>query len=66
MVLAASGMALPLLMLMAKGLRLRIGRPHDRDLARKWAKATGLLFRPRRGLRDGVTALQQLGLIKVV
>jgi hypothetical protein len=44
MVLAASGIALPLLILMAKGLLLSTGRPHDRDLARKWAKATGLLF----------------------
>ena len=39
MVLAASGIAMPLLMLMAEGLWLRTGQPHYRDLARKWAKA---------------------------
>jgi cytochrome d ubiquinol oxidase subunit I len=43
-VLAASGIARPLPMLMAEGLWLRSGRPHDRDQARKWAEATGLLF----------------------
>jgi hypothetical protein len=36
MVLAATGIARPLLMLMAEGLWLRTGRPHDRDPARKF------------------------------
>jgi cytochrome bd ubiquinol oxidase subunit I len=44
MVLAASGIGMPLLMLMAEGMWLRTGQPHYRDLARKWAKASGLLF----------------------
>jgi CheY-like chemotaxis protein len=43
-VFAASGIALPLLMLIAEGLWLRTGQRHYRDLARQWAKATGLLF----------------------
>ncbi|HEV7385344.1 MAG TPA: cytochrome ubiquinol oxidase subunit I, partial [Phenylobacterium sp.] len=44
MVFAASGIGMPLLMLMAEGLWLRTGKPHYRALARKWGKATGLLF----------------------
>jgi hypothetical protein len=38
--LAASGIGMPLLMLVAEGLWLRTGQPHYRE----WAKATGLLF----------------------
>jgi cytochrome d ubiquinol oxidase subunit I len=44
MVLGVSGIAMPLRMLIAEGLWLRTDRPHYRDLARKWAKAIGLLF----------------------
>lgn len=44
MVLAASGIAMPVLMLMAEGFWLRTGRPHYRELAHKWGKATALLF----------------------
>jgi cytochrome d ubiquinol oxidase subunit I len=44
MIFAASGIALPLMMLMAEGLWLRTGQRHYRDLAQTWAKATGLLF----------------------
>src|SRR5207302_1209600 len=40
MILAASGIGMPLLMLMAEGLWLRTGRPHYRDLAREWARAS--------------------------
>lgn len=44
MIFAAFGIGLPVLMLLAEGLWLRTGRPHYRELARKWAKATALLF----------------------
>ena len=47
MVLAASGIGMPVLMLMTEGLWLRTGQRHYRDLARKWAKASGLLFGTR-------------------
>jgi cytochrome bd ubiquinol oxidase subunit I len=40
MVFAASGIALPLLMLIAEGLWLRTGQAPYRDLARTWGKAT--------------------------
>jgi cytochrome bd ubiquinol oxidase subunit I len=61
MVLAASGIAMPLLMLMAEGLWLRTGRPHYLDLARKWAKATGLLFAV--GAVSGTALSFELGLL---
>src|SRR5947209_1006339 len=61
MVLAASGIAMPVLMLMAEGLYLRTGRPHYRDLARKWAKATGLLFAI--GAVSGTALSFELGLL---
>ncbi|HKB38885.1 MAG TPA: cytochrome ubiquinol oxidase subunit I [Gemmataceae bacterium] len=61
MVLAASGIAMPLLMLMAEGLWLRTGRPHYRYLARQWAKATGLLF--ALGAVSGTALSFELGLL---
>src|SRR5262245_40606251 len=61
MVLAASGIAMPLLMLIAEGLWLRTGRPHYRELARKWAKATGLLFAI--GAVSGTAISFELGLL---
>jgi cytochrome bd ubiquinol oxidase subunit I len=44
MVFAALGIGLPLLMAIAEGLWLRTGKQVYRDLARKWARATGLTF----------------------
>jgi cytochrome bd ubiquinol oxidase subunit I len=44
LVLAASGIARPLLRLLAEGRWLSTGRPHYRDLARQGAEATALLF----------------------
>lgn len=44
MVFAALGIGMPLLMVLAEGLWLRTGTSHYRDLARTWAKATGLTF----------------------
>src|SRR5918912_592381 len=61
MVLAASGIAMPLLMLLAEGLWQRTGQPHYRDLARKWAKATGLLF--ALGAVSGTALSFELGLL---
>jgi cytochrome d ubiquinol oxidase subunit I len=61
MVFAASGIALPVLMLMAEGFWLRTGRPHYRDLARKWGKATGLLFAI--GAVSGTALSFELGLL---
>src|SRR5947199_1534253 len=61
MVLAASGIGMPLLMLMAEGLWLRTGRPHYRDLARKWGKATALLFAI--GAVSGTALSFELGLL---
>lgn len=61
MVFAAAGIALPVLMLMAEGLWLRTRRPHYRDLARKWGKATGLLFAV--GAVSGTALSFELGLL---
>src|SRR6266545_6128243 len=61
MIFAASGIALPLLMLMAEGLWLRTGQRHYRELAQKWAKATGLLFAI--GAVSGTALSFELGLL---
>src|SRR5438094_8038336 len=44
MVFAALGIGMPLLMLIAEGLWLRGHKRVYLDLARKWARATGILF----------------------
>lgn len=61
MIFAAAGIGMPLLMLMAEGLWLRTGRRHYRDLAKKWAKATGLLFAI--GAVSGTALSFELGLL---
>jgi cytochrome d ubiquinol oxidase subunit I len=61
MVFAAAGIALPLLMLIAEGLWLRTSRPHYLQLAKKWAKATGLLFVV--GAVSGTALSFELGLL---
>jgi cytochrome d ubiquinol oxidase subunit I len=61
MVFAAFGIGLPLLMVIAEGLSLRTGRSHYRDLARKWTKATGLLFAI--GAVSGTALSFELGLL---
>jgi cytochrome d ubiquinol oxidase subunit I len=61
MVFAASGIALPLLMLVAEGMWLRSRRQHYRDLAQRWAKATGLLFAI--GAVSGTALSFELGLL---
>jgi hypothetical protein len=61
MVFAALGIGMPLLMVIAEGLDLRTGRVHYRDLARKWARATGLLFAI--GAVSGTALSFELGLL---
>lgn len=61
MVFAASGIGMPLLMLLAEGLWLRTGKPHYRALARKWGQATGLLFAI--GAVSGTALSFELGLL---
>lgn len=61
MVFAALGIGLPLLMLVAEGLWLRRGEQRYLDLAKKWAKATGLLFAI--GAVSGTALSFELGLL---
>lgn len=61
MVFAALGIGLPLLMIIAEGLWLRTGKSHYRALARKWGKATGLLFAI--GAVSGTALSFELGLL---
>lgn len=61
MVFAATGIGMPLLMLIAEGLWLRTRKPHYRELARKWGKATGLLFAI--GAVSGTALSFELGLL---
>ncbi len=60
-IFAAVGIGLPLLMVVVEGLWLRTGRTVYRDLARKWAKATGLLFAV--GAVSGTALSFELGLL---
>jgi cytochrome d ubiquinol oxidase subunit I len=55
------GIGLPLLLLIVEGLWLRTGQPHYRELARTWAKATGLLFAV--GAVSGTALSFELGLL---
>ncbi len=61
MVFAALGIGMPVLMLLAEGLWLRTRQPHYRDLAKKWAKATALLFAV--GAVSGTALSFELGLL---
>lgn len=61
MVFAALGIGMPVLMVAAEALWLRTGRPHYRDLARKWAKATALTFAI--GAVSGTALSFELGLL---
>jgi cytochrome d ubiquinol oxidase subunit I len=60
-VFSALGIGMPLLMLIAEALHLRTGKPHYRELARKWAKATALLFVV--GAVSGTALSFELGLL---
>src|SRR3712207_42313 len=61
MVFAAIGIGLPLLLVIAEALYLRTGRVHYLALAKKWAKATGLLFAV--GAVSGTALSFELGLL---
>ena len=61
MVFAAVGIGLPLLMVIVEGLWLRTRQEHYRALAKKWAKATGLLFAV--GAVSGTALSFELGLL---
>lgn len=61
MIFAAVGIGLPLLLVIVEGLWLRTGKPHYRDLAQKWAKATGILFAV--GAVSGTALAFELGLL---
>ena len=61
MVYAAIGIGLPLLLVLVEGLYLRTGRSHYKELAKKWAKVTGLLFAV--GAISGTALSLELGLL---
>lgn len=61
MIFAALGIGLPLLMVVSEGLYLRTRRPEYLALAKKWAKATGLLFAV--GAVSGTALSFELGLL---
>src|SRR5690349_13589417 len=61
MIFAAVGIGLPLLLVIVEGLWLRTGKPHYRELAHKWAKATGILFAV--GAVSGTALAFELGLL---
>lgn len=60
-VFAAIGIGLPLLMVMVERRHLHTGEAHYKELARKWAKATGLLFAV--GAVSGTALSFELGLL---
>jgi cytochrome d ubiquinol oxidase subunit I len=61
MVFAALGIGLPLLFLIAEAQWLRTGRPHYRELAKQWARATALTFAV--GAVSGTALSFELGLL---
>ncbi len=61
MVFAAIGIGLPLLLVLVERQYLRTGQQHYRALARKWAKAVGLLFAV--GAISGTALSLELGLL---
>ncbi len=61
MIFAALGMALPGFMCLAEALYLRTGRPHYLALAKRWSKATSLLFAI--GAVSGTALSFELGLL---
>src|SRR5436305_9756469 len=60
-VYAAIGIGLPLLLVIVEALYLRTGQLHFKALAKKWAKATGLLFAV--GAVSGTALSLELGLL---
>lgn len=60
-VFAAVGIGLPLLLVIVEGLWLRTRAEHYRSLAKRWAKATGILFAV--GAVSGTALAFELGLL---
>jgi cytochrome d ubiquinol oxidase subunit I len=60
-VYAAIGIGLPLLLVIVEAVYLRTGEPHYKALAKKWAKAIGLLFAV--GAVSGTALSLELGLL---
>src|SRR5687768_3798146 len=60
-VFSALGIGMPLLLCIAEGLSLRTGKAHYRELAKKWSKATALLFVV--GAVSGTALSFELGLL---
>jgi cytochrome bd ubiquinol oxidase subunit I len=61
MLFAAAGMALPLMMVIAEGIWLRTGNQEALRLAKRWAKATAVLFAI--GAVSGTALSFELGLL---
>lgn len=61
MIFASVGIGLPLLLVIVEGLWLRTREEHYKALARKWAKATGILFAV--GAVSGTALSFELGLL---
>lgn len=61
MVFATAGIGMPLLMVLAEGLWLRTGDEEWRDLAKRWAKVTAILFAV--GAVSGTVLSFELGLL---
>ncbi len=61
MVFAAVGIALPLMMVIVEAMYLRTRADHHKQLAKRWAKATGLLFAV--GAVSGTALSFELGLL---
>lgn len=61
MIFAAIGIGLPLLMVIVEWRWLRTGERHYKELAKKWAKATGILFAV--GAVSGTALSLELGLL---
>jgi len=58
---AVAGMAMPLLMVIAESLHLRTGDPLYKDLAKRWARGTAILFAV--GAVSGTVLSFELGLL---
>ena len=58
---AVAGMAMPLLMAVAEGMHLRTGDPIWKELAKRWAKGTAILFAV--GAVSGTVLSFELGLL---
>jgi cytochrome d ubiquinol oxidase subunit I len=61
MIFAAFGIGMPLMLVIAEGLYLRTGQPHWREIARRQARATAVLFAI--GAVSGTALSFELGLL---